>query len=142
MNNEKFVYVTYIATTPEKTWEALTQGDLIRQWWRCEMVSDWKQGSSWQHVSDDGKTVERIGTVLESVPNKRLVFTWVTPAHADDKTRHSKVSIDLEMVGEKLRFTVAHDDLTPEGLKGISFGWPLVLSSLKSFLETGKPLVF
>ena len=143
MNNEKFVYVTYIAAPQEKVWQALVQGDLTRQWWKSEMVSDWKPGSSWEHIKDDGKrTVEHIGTVMESVPNQRLVFSWVGPANAADKTKHSKVSIDLETVNEKLRLTVTHEELTPEVLKGISFGWPLVLSSLKSFVETGKPLNF
>jgi uncharacterized protein YndB with AHSA1/START domain len=143
MNNEKFVYVTYIATALEKVWQALVQGDLSRQWWQIELESDWQAGSGWRHIGDDEKrTVKRIGTVLESIPNQRLVYTWITPEHAADKTRHSKVSIDLEAVGEKVRLTVTHEDLTAEGLKGISYGWPLVLSSLKSFLETGKPLVF
>ena len=143
MNNEKFVYVTYIAATPEKVWQALIQGDLTRQWWKSEMVSDWQPGSAWQHIADDGKgTLEHIGTVLESIPNKRLVITWVGPANAADKAKHSKVSIDLETLGEKLRLTVTHEELTAEVLRGISFGWPLVLSSLKSFLETGKPLSF
>ncbi len=143
MNNEKFVYVTYIATTLEKVWQALVQGDLSRQWWQIKLESDWQTGSSWTHIGDDEeRTVKRIGTVLESIPNQRLVFTWITPEHAADKTRHSKVSIDLEAIGEKVRLTVTHEDLTAEGLKGISYGWPLVLSSLKSFLETGKPLGF
>jgi uncharacterized protein YndB with AHSA1/START domain len=143
MNNEKFVYVSYIATTPEKIWQALIQGDLTRQWWGSEMVSDWEPGSSWQHIADDGKrTVEHIGTVIESITNQRLVFTWVGPENAADKRNHSKVSIDLATVGEKQRLTVTHEELTPEVLRGISYGWPLVLSSLKSFLETGKPLSF
>ena len=143
MNNEKFVYVTYIATTPEKVWQALVQGDLSRQWWQIELESDWQVGSNWKHIdTDEQRTVKRIGSVLESIPNQRLVFTWITPEYVADKTRHSKVSIDLEAVGEKVRLTVTHEDLTVEGLKGISYGWPLVLSSLKSFLETGKPLGF
>lgn len=143
MSNEKFVYVTYIATTAEKVWQALIKGDLTRQWWKSEMVSDWKPGSGWEHIKDDGnRTVEHIGTVVESIANKRLVMTWVSPTNAADKTKHSTVSIDIDTLGEKLRLTVTHEELTPKVLKGISFGWPLVLSSLKSFLETGKPLDF
>jgi uncharacterized protein YndB with AHSA1/START domain len=143
MSHEKFVYVTYIATTPEKVWQALIQGDLTRQWWKSEMVSDWTPGSRWEHIKDDGQgTLEHIGTVVDCILHKRLAFTWVGPANAADPAKHSTVTIDLETVGEKQRLTVTHENLTQDVLRGISFGWPLVLCSLKSFLETGKPLDF
>ncbi|MES2070048.1 MAG: SRPBCC domain-containing protein [Pseudomonadota bacterium] len=143
MNNETFVYVTYIATTPEKVWQALLQGELTRQFWKSEIVSDWKPGSSWEHIADDGKrTVEHVGTVLECIPSKRLAMTWVAPANAADQAKHSKLAIDLETVGEMVRLTVTHVELSPEVLRGISYGWPLVLSSLKSLLETGRGLAF
>ena len=141
MSNETFVYVTYIATTPQKVWDALLKGELTRQYWKHENVSDWKPGSKWQHVADDGKrTVKVVGEVLESVPNKRLVMTWGEAVAAADKAKHSRVAIDIETVGEMVRLTVIHDDLTPEMQRKIANGWPRVLSSLKSFLETGRPL--
>ena len=143
MKGEKFVYVTYIATTPERAWEALVDGKLTRQYWGHENVSDWKKGSQWQHVADDGKgTVKLVGEVLESLPPRRLVMTWGDPADAADKTKHSRVAIDIGAVGDMVRLTITHDELeaASDMLRGITDGWPRVLSSLKSFLETGKPL--
>ena|SRR5579864_1269736 len=143
MKGEKFVYVTYIATTPERVWEALVDGRLTRQYWGHENVSDWKEGSQWQHVADDGKgTVKLVGEVLESHPPRRLVMTWAEPADAADKARHSRVAMDIEAVGDMVRLTITHDELEAgsDMLRGITDGWPRVLSSLKSFLETGKPL--
>jgi uncharacterized protein YndB with AHSA1/START domain len=141
MSNEKFVYVTYIATTPQKVWKALLEGELTRQYWKAENVSDWKPGSKWEHVADDGKrTVKHVGKVLESLPNKRLVLTWGDVADAADAAKHSRVVIDIETVGEMVRLTVTHDELTSDMRRKITNGWPRVLSSLKSFLETGRPL--
>ena len=141
MSNDKFVYVTYIATTPQRVWDALIQGELTRQYWKHENISDWKVGSKWQHVADDGKrTVKLVGEVLESVPNKRLAMTWGEVAAAADKSKHSRVAIDIETVGDMVRLTVTHEELTPAMRQKIAQGWPRVLSSLKSFLETGRPL--
>jgi uncharacterized protein YndB with AHSA1/START domain len=143
MSNEKFVYVTYIASTTEKVWTALLDGELTRQYWRHENVSDsnWEKGSKWRHVADDGKgTVKIVGEVLENVPQKRLVLSWIAPAQAADKAKHTRVAIDIETVGDMVRLTVTHDELYDEMRRGISHGWPIVLSSLKSFLETGRPL--
>jgi uncharacterized protein YndB with AHSA1/START domain len=141
MSNDKFVYVTYIATTPQKVWEALLQGELTRQYWKHENVSDWQPGSKWEHVADDGKrTVKLVGKVLESVPDKRLVLTWGDVADAADTAKHSRLAIDIETVGDMVRLTVTHDELTADMRRKITGGWPRVLSSLKSFLETGRPL--
>lgn len=141
MSNETFVYVIYIATTPEKIWQALLDGKLARQYWRHENVSDWQRGSPWQLVADDGnRTVMHVGEVLETIPNTRLLMTWADPADAADKTKHSRVAIDIETVGKMVRLTVTHTDLGPDMLRKITCGWPRVLSSLKSFLETGRPL--
>jgi uncharacterized protein YndB with AHSA1/START domain len=141
MNTEKFVYVTYIATTPEKIWKALLEGELTRQYWKHENVSDWRPGSKWEHVSGDGKrTVKIVGKVLECVPNKRLVLSWGDVADAADTARHSRVAIDIETVGGMVRLTVMHDELSADMGRKIANGWPRVLSSLKSFLETGRPL--
>jgi uncharacterized protein YndB with AHSA1/START domain len=141
LSQDKFVYVTYIATTPQKVWDALMKGELTRQYWKHENVSDWKPGSKWQHVADDGKrTVKLVGEVLENVPNKRLVMTWGEVAAAVDKSKHSRVAIDIETVGDMVRLIVTHEELTPEMRQKITHGWPRVLSSLKSFLETGRPL--
>jgi uncharacterized protein YndB with AHSA1/START domain len=77
---------------------------------------------------------------VEVIPNKRLVLTWAEPAAAADAAGHSRVAIDIEVVGEMVRLTVTHDELQPEMAKKIAAGWPRVLSSLKSLLETGRAL--
>ena len=151
MKKPDYVYVIYIATTPEKAWRALIDTEMMRQWWidpvaGCARVnvSDWRPGSRWEHTRADGSgTVDIVGKVVESTPPKRLVFTWARPADADDDTKHSRVTFDVEPYGDKLvRLTVTHDELAGDTqmLEGISGGWPKVLSNLKTFLESGQAL--
>ena len=143
MAKTKFVYVIYISSTQEKIWKALLDGEMTKQYWGHENFSDWKPGSMWQHRKfDDAHTVMIAGEVVEFSPPKRLVMTWAFAEEVKDKSKHSRVAIDLEPLGDMVRLTVVHDELEPESnmLHGISEGWPRVLSSLKSFLETGKPL--
>lgn len=142
MDTEKFVYVTYIAATAAKVWKALTEGELTRQYWKHTNESDWKPGSKWKHVAADGTgTVRLVGQVVEVIPNKRLVLTWGDVADAGNAAGHSRVAFEIEPVGEMVRLTVTHDELKDaETARKISNGWPRVLSSLKSFLETGRPL--
>jgi uncharacterized protein YndB with AHSA1/START domain len=137
-----FVYVFYIRSTPEKVFRALTRPEITRRYWVLENVSDWKRGSAWKHV--DGKGEEYIvGKVLESKPPRRLVISWAFPRDAASKAKHSRVAFDIERVAKMVRLTVKHDELAPGSSmqRGITEGWPRVLSSLKSFLETGRPLV-
>ncbi len=134
MSTETFVYVTYISATPHKVWEALLKGELTRQYWKHEQVSDWTPGAKWALVGDDANhTVKHVGKVLECVAEKRLAVTWGTADGADP----SRLVIDLEPVGDMVRLTVTHTELTPDMRMRIGGGWPRVLSSLKSFLETG-----
>jgi uncharacterized protein YndB with AHSA1/START domain len=141
MSKEKFVYVTYIASSPEKVWKALLDGELTRQYWQHENVTDWKPGSKWALVANDGKrTVKHLGKVVETVPNKRLVQTWGAAEDAWDSAELSRLAIDIEPVGKMVRLTVTHDELGPDMARRITNGWPRVLCSLKSFLETGHPL--
>ena len=142
MGKTKFLYVTYIRTTQEKVFEALTKGEVTRQYWMHENVSDWKPGSSWKHMDDASGQVRLVGEVLESAPPRRLVISWASPADAANKGKHSRVAFDIERVEDMVRLTVTHDELEAgsEMERGITDGWPRVLSSLKSFLETGKPL--
>ena len=114
---------------------------MTRQYWKHEQITDWKPGSKWKLVADDGKgTVKHVGKVVESVANKRLVVTWGDVADEGNDTKHSRLAIDIETVGEMVRVTVTHENLSPDLARRISNGWPRVLSSLKSFLETGRPL--
>lgn len=143
MSDEKFVYVIYIAATQEKVWKALLDGEMTRQYWGRENVTDWKPGSKWEHRRfDEARTVDLVGLVVECDPPRRLVLTWAEPADGADRSRHTRVAIDVEKVDDMVRLTVTHDKFKPgsDMLRKISNGWPRVLSSLKSFLETGRPL--
>jgi uncharacterized protein YndB with AHSA1/START domain len=136
-----FVYVTYIRSTADKVFEAITKPEIARRYWGHENVSDWKPGSAWQHVRDnDARTVQLVGQVVESVPPTRLVITWANPAHAADPDCVSRVSFDIAPYEDMVRLTVTHDELQAGSAmaKGIQQGWPIVLSSLKSLLETGQ----
>ena len=144
MSRSKFVYVVYIRTTPEKVFRALTEPEVTRQYWSQENISDWKPGSPWKHVAADGSgTVRLVGEVVEHKPPRRLVITWAFPADAANKAKHTRVTFDIEPIEDMVRLTVTHDELEPgsDMERGIMEGWPRVLSSLKSFLETGTPLI-
>src|SRR5690606_16754990 len=110
-------------------------------YWGHENVSDWTPGSRWQHVRDNKeKTVELVGEVEECEPPRRLVITWANASQADDPAAYSRVTFEIVPYEEMVRLTVTHSDLIPESgmLAGISKGWPIVLSSMKSYLETGQ----
>ena len=139
MDKLQFVYVTYIATTPQKVWTALTDAELTAQYWERSNVSDWKVGSRWTHGFPN-EAPDVVGEVLEADPPRRLVTSWSPASKADDPSRRSRVTYEIEPLGEKVRLTVTHTDLTEEGLRSISQGWPAVLSNLKTFLETGRTL--
>jgi uncharacterized protein YndB with AHSA1/START domain len=143
MDKPRFVYVTYIATTPEKLWDALIDSKMTAQYWQNDNVSDWKPGSRWEHRSSDKKgTVRLVGKVVESVRPRRLVLTWAFPADEAREDKHTRVTFDIETFRGVVRLTVTHDHLEPgsEMLEGITAGWPKVLSSLKSLLESGRAL--
>lgn len=138
-----FVYVTYILSTPEKVFEAITKPDVARRYWGHENVSDWKIGSKWEHIrANDERTVELVGKIIEVSPPTRLVISWSNASQAADPASHSCVTFEIVEYDEMVRLTVTHDDLIAgSGMaNGISKGWPTVLSSLKSLLETGKGL--
>lgn len=136
-----FVYVTYIRSTAERVFEAISQPEVARRYWGHENISDWKPGSDWQHVrANEQRSVNIVGKVVEVVPPKRLVITWASPSRADDPAAYSRVTFDIAPYDGMVRLTVSHDELEAGGTmaKGIQQGWPIVLSSLKSLLETGQ----
>jgi uncharacterized protein YndB with AHSA1/START domain len=143
MSNHKtsFVYVTYIRSTPQKVFDAITRPEIARRYWGHENVSDWTPGADWRHVRDnDERTVQVVGKVLEVSPPARLVITWASPAQAADPAAYSRVAFDVAAYDDMVKLTVTHDELEAgSGMdKGIRQGWPIVLSSLKSLLETGQ----
>jgi uncharacterized protein YndB with AHSA1/START domain len=143
MSKPSFVYVTYIRATPEKVFDAITTPEIAAQYWGCHRnVSDWKVGSTWEHQrTDKPGVIDIAGKVVESDRPRRLVMTWANPANAADPEKVSRVTIDVEpFKDDTVKLTVTHSELEPDSdmLRGISRGWPAVLSALKSFLETGK----
>lgn len=138
-----FVYVTYILSTPEKVFEAITKPDIAKRYWGHENVSDWRQGSKWEHVkANDDRTVELVGEVIEISPPTRLVISWANQSQAADPEAYSRVTFGIEEFNDMVKLTVTHDDLVVgSGMaNGVTKGWPIVLSSMKSYLETGKGL--
>jgi uncharacterized protein YndB with AHSA1/START domain/DNA-binding transcriptional ArsR family regulator len=153
---EEFVYTTYIRTTPEKLWQALTDPAFTERYWGVTFGTDWKAGSemSWAQFGVTMADPEQV--VLESDPPRRLSYTWHTftsefgeaagfPADAladFAAERRSKVTFEIEPLGELVKLTVVHDDFPPGSAvrEAVSEGWPALLASLKSLLETGEAL--
>jgi uncharacterized protein YndB with AHSA1/START domain len=139
MTKPDFVYTTFIKTTPEKLWDAITNPEFTRQYWGgLDNVSDWKKGSKWEHIArDEADPVYVTGRVVEADRPKRLVLTWADP---DDLADESRVTFEIEQMNEIVRLTVIHGDFKRGSIMApkIESGWPRVLSSLKSFLETGR----
>jgi uncharacterized protein YndB with AHSA1/START domain/DNA-binding transcriptional ArsR family regulator len=133
-----FVYVTYIESTAESVWHALTDADLTAEYWGHRNVSDWRVGSAWEHQRIDGTgTADVAGTVVESAPPRRLVTTWAAPGSEST----SRVTFDIEPYGPIVRLTVTHEDLVDEAEReAAAAGWAAVLSNLKSLIETGHVL--
>ncbi len=141
MARSTFVYVTYIRTTPEKLWSALTDSEFQKQYWfgmHCE--SQWAAGSSWKMVSGEGQIFDA-GEILEIDPPRRMVIRWQNEWKDEFKAEGpSRCTIELEPVESAVKLTITHVIERPESkfITAVSGGWPLVLSNLKSLLETGK----
>jgi uncharacterized protein YndB with AHSA1/START domain len=142
MRKPEFIYVSYIETTPEQLFEALTSSEFTkRYWWNTEVKSDWKVGSPFALVMD-GLTTD-VGEILEVERPRRLSYTFHhVLSEAAKKERPSRVTFVLEPSGKLVKLTLTHEDFA-EGsvvVDGISKGWPAILSSLKSLLESGIAL--
>jgi uncharacterized protein YndB with AHSA1/START domain len=134
-----YYYVIFIQTTPEKVWDAITKPDITRQFWVHTNDSEWKLGSHWQHTKLDGSTVDVMGKVLEIDPPKKLIISWFVPHKVDKPELQSRVRFDIsEHKPGIVKLEVSHTELMPDVLASISKGWPMVLSSMKLLLETGK----
>jgi DNA-binding transcriptional ArsR family regulator/uncharacterized protein YndB with AHSA1/START domain len=156
MDGPQFVYTTYIRTTPERLWQALTDPAFTSRWWQTTFETDWKVGSTMIWNNHGVVIADPEQVVLESDPYRRLAYRWhtFTPAlnerlHLDDEVfatlsgeRRSRVAFELEPVEDLVKLTVLHDDFEPGSVAPtmVQNGWPIFLSSLKSLLETGEPL--
>lgn len=140
MKND-FIYTTYIRNTPEKVWAAIITPEFTRQYWGGHVnISTWEKGATWQHEDTSQNNLLRVtGKVLEIDPPKRLVLSWFAP---DDEADSSSVTFEIQQDGDLVRLDVMHGGFKPGSVMAgkVSKGWPLVLSSLKSFLETGKAI--
>ncbi|WDZ82681.1 ArsR/SmtB family transcription factor [Micromonospora cathayae] len=159
-----FVYTTYVNTTPEQLWRALTEPAFTRRYWGgAALESDWRVGSPirWQDAPDE-EPRDLGQRVLEAEPYRRLSYSWhlMQPGHAEffgwsaeefaeaARERRSRVTFELEPYGSGVRLTVVHDDFDPgsrmhqaiSGQLDGSGGWPELLASMKTLLETGAPL--
>jgi uncharacterized protein YndB with AHSA1/START domain len=143
MAESRFVYVTYIRTTPEKLWRALIEPEFTRRYWvETWLESDWKPGSSWKIMIPDGRVADA-GEVVEIEPGRRLVLTWRNEFKPELKAEgFSRATFDLEPQGDVVKLTVVHEMDKPgsKAIEAFSNGWPQILSSLKSLLETGESL--
>lgn len=139
MSKPDYVYVTYIETTPEKLWHALTGSDFTeRYWFGYRVASDWKVGSPYHFTKNGGRSVQ--GEVLIADPPRKLAYSWDVVKQGVEREQVSRVTFDIEPRGRVVKLTVTHDNLGPNTLRDISGGWPMVMASLKSFLETGREL--
>jgi uncharacterized protein YndB with AHSA1/START domain len=143
MASSRFVYVTYIRTTPVKLWQALTDPEFTRQFW-CETWQDcqWKPGASWRIMMPDGRVADS-GEVVEIDPPRRLVLKWRNEFQPALRAEgYSRMTYELEKLGGSVRLTVIHEIDKPDAefIKKVSSGWPHILASLKSLLETGESL--
>lgn len=138
---QSFSHTTYIEATPDQVWHALTDADTSAVYWGHSNISDWRPGSAWEHRRTDGSGVaDVVGTVVEHTRPERLVLTWAVP----DEERPegpSTVTVDLKPFGGTVQLTVTHENLRDDAERSaVAGGWSMVLSHLKTYLETGKPL--
>jgi uncharacterized protein YndB with AHSA1/START domain len=157
MDKQEFIYATYIRTTPEKLWEALTSGDFSQKYWMGFRIEvEQKVGGRLFIFPPKGmeKYGDHAGEVLACEPYRKLVYTWNTKdKDAPEVTRKrdslSRVTYEITPMGKLVKFRLIHENLLPEDVekdpttfRGINNGWPAVISSLKSLLETGEAIAF
>jgi DNA-binding transcriptional ArsR family regulator/uncharacterized protein YndB with AHSA1/START domain len=156
MADPEFVYTTYIATTPERLWQALIDPVFTRRYWGTTFETDWEVGSTMTWEQGGVAIADPAQVVLEYEPCRRLAYTWhtFTPEFAESvglsdevvrkmsAERRSKVTFEIEPLGQLVRLTVVHDGFDPGStvLESVGQGWPHLLSDLKTLLETGETL--
>lgn len=137
----KFVYISYIKATPEKLWQSLTTPDLVKEYWfGMNIKCDWKVGSPWT-LSFQDERVADTGEIIEFDPSKRMVIKWRNEWKPEMKEEgFSRCTINLEQTDGAIKLTVTHeiDILNSKFIEAVSDGWPIIISNLKSLLETGE----
>lgn len=147
MTKPSFVYVTYIASTPDKVWNALTSEEFTEKYFFGRRIqSDWNEGSDVTFLRERDE-LDVYGKVLISEPYKRLSYTWF---HADEKPQREEPSIvtfELQQLEDTVKLTLKHENVAEEDIvdkentfEGLNNGWPAIISNMKSLLETGKTL--
>jgi uncharacterized protein YndB with AHSA1/START domain len=143
MAKSKFIYVTYIRTTPEKLWQALTEPEFTRRYWMATWQEcEWKPGASWRIVVPGGRVADS-GEILEIQPGRRLVLSWRHELNPGMRAEgYSRLTYEMEKQGESVELAVIHQMDKPGSkfIEAVSDGWPRILASLKSLLETGESL--
>jgi uncharacterized protein YndB with AHSA1/START domain len=145
MAKSTFVYVTYIRTTPEKLWSALTDDvEFMKQYWfgvHCE--SAWTAGSPWKMVSRDGQILDA-GEIVEAEPQRRLVIRWQHQNKPELKAEGASLcTMEMEPTGTAVKLCITHsiERETSKLIEAVSGGWPKILSNLKSLLESGSTVL-
>lgn len=140
----KFVYVTYIRTTVDRLWSALTSSDFARQYWLgMQPEAEWKLGGAWRLTFPDGRVADS-GEIVAFEPSKRLGISWRNEFRPELKAEGwSLCTMELEPVGEAVKLTVTHsiEREKAQFIDAVSGGWPQILSNLKSLLETGATIL-
>jgi uncharacterized protein YndB with AHSA1/START domain len=143
MNKSSFVYVIYIRTTLEKLWDALLEPEFQRTYWfGTTQESEWKPGAAWKMVYPDG-TITDSGEIMEIEKPKHILIRWRNEFRPELRAEgYSVCRIELEQADGAVRLTIRHEIDKPGArlIDAVSGGWPKILSSLKSLLETGAPL--
>lgn len=144
MANSSFVYVTFIKTTPEKLWTALTAPEFTRKYWYgVTHESGWKPGSPWKMVFEDGRVADT-GEIVESDPPRRLVIKWRNEFRPELKEEgYSRCVIEIEKMEDVAKLTISHSLAKDSSkfIEAVSGGWPVILSNLKTLLETGEVMM-
>lgn len=140
----RFVYVTYIRTTPDRLWSALTNSEFARQYWLgIRVEADWKVGGEWKLSFADGRVADA-GEIVIFEPEKRLGIRWRNEFRPELKAEGwSLCTMEVEPAGEAAKLTVTHSIEREDSrlIEAVSGGWPQILSNLKSLLETGSTVL-
>jgi uncharacterized protein YndB with AHSA1/START domain len=141
MARSTFVYVTYIRTTPEKLWAALTDAEFSKEYWfGCRSESAWTAGSPWTLTSSGGEIIDA-GEIVEAAPPRRLVIRWQHQKKPELKAEGpSLCTMEIEPSGSAVKLSITHtiEREPSKFIEAVTGGWPKIVSNLKSLLETGS----